>query len=217
MALLAFSCGDSDEGGGGNPAQAALIAPINNSECLTGAPVSATQSSVTFEWNASENTDSYFLYVKNLATGTTSQFNAGTSVTHQVTLQKGTPYSWYVSSRKEGRTSAASPTWKFYNAAESVTNYAPFPAEVVHPQMSSTFAGATVDLQWTADDLENDIENFKVYFGTAQNPTTLFSTTTQPQVQNVAVASGNNYYWKVVTTDTQGNSSTSQTFQFRVQ
>jgi len=218
IAMLALSCGDSgDEGGGGNPSAAALIAPINNSECLTGTPVSSTQSSVTFEWNPSENTDNYFIYIKNLATGTTSQFNAGTSLTYQATLQKGVPYSWYVSSRKEGRTSVSSPVWKFYNAADSVTNYAPFPAEAVYPEMSATHAGATIDLQWSADDLENDIETYKVYFGTNQNPTTLTATVTQPQLLNVAVVSGSTYYWKVVTTDVHGNASLSQTFQFRVQ
>lgn len=220
LAFLVISCGDSGgdgDGSGGAPTAALLIGPINNSECITGTPVSTTQTSVTFEWNPAQNADGYFLYVKNLASGTTAQFNAGTNVTYNATLQKGTPYSWYVSSRKEGQTSVASQVWKFYNAGDGVTNYAPFPAEAVFPGISATVTGPQVTLQWSADDVDGDIADYKIYFGTASNPTTLLSTVTQPQLANVAVTAGNTYYWKVVTTDGQGNNSSSQVFQFKAE
>lgn len=218
LGLAAVSCGDSESSGsGGSPKKAVLISPINNSECLTGTPVSSTQTSVTFEWNPSENTDNYFLYVKNLETGNTSQYNAGAAVTYSVTLSKATPYSWYVSSRKEGRNPANSDTWKFYNAGDAIENYAPFPAEVISPAMSSIVSGSSVTLEWSADDVDGDIVDYKVYFGTASNPTTLLSTLAQTSIANVPVVTGSTYYWKVVTTDEAGNSSTSQTFQFKAQ
>ncbi len=218
VAATAVSCGDSDSGGngGGAPAASILIAPINNAECNTGTPVSSAQTSVTFEWNPAQNADGYFLYVKNLLTGSTAQYNAGEALTYNVTLLRATPYSWYVSSRREGQSSVSSQTWKFYNAGDAITNYAPFPAELVAPAMSSIVTGSSVTLQWTASDVENDIVDYKVYFGTTANPTALLATVTQTQT-NAAVSAGNNYYWKVVTTDAQGNSSTSQTFQFKVQ
>jgi fibronectin type 3 domain-containing protein len=217
--ILAISCGDSggDEGSGGAPTASLLIAPINNSECISGTSLSSSQSKVTLEWNPSENTTAYFVYVKNLISGSVLQYNAGESLTYDVTLQKATPYSWYVSSRKDGQTSATSQTWKFYNSGDGVTNYAPFPAELDAPAMSATVTGPTVTLKWIGSDVENAIADYKVYFGTSTNPTTLLSTVTQQQIANVAVAAGASYYWKVVTTDAQGNSSTSQTFQFRVQ
>ncbi|RZJ70309.1 hypothetical protein [Flavobacterium sp.] len=219
LAAIAVSCGDSGgdgNGGGGNAAASVLIAPINNSECTTGTPVSSAQTAVTFEWNPAQNATGYFLYVKNLLTGTSSQYNAGEALTYNVTLLKATPYSWYVSARGDGQNSTPSQTWKFYNAGDAVSNYAPFPAELVAPAMSSTTFGSPVVLQWTGSDVENDIVDYKIYFGTTANPTTLLTTVTQTQA-NATVTSGTTYYWKIVTTDAQGNSSTSQTFQFKAQ
>lgn len=217
LAALAISCGDSDSGGGsGTPGETALIAPVNNSECVTGTSLSATQSKVTLEWNPATNATGYFVYVKNLQTqGALQQFNAGNAVTLDVTLQKGVPYSWYVSARNEDGNSTNSATWKFYNAGEGVSNYAPFPAEVLFPGMSATISGPTVTLQWDTSDIDNDIQNYKVYLGTNPNPTTLLATVSSQELTGVGVVSGATYYWKVVTTDTQGNASTSPVFQFK--
>lgn len=217
LAALVVSCGDNGgDGGSGNPSAAILIAPMNNSECTTGTPVSAAQSKVTFEWNPSENADTYFVYVKNLQTQSAlQQYNAGSAVTLDVTLQKGVPYSWYVSARSEGGGSTNSATWKFYNAGDGVTNYAPFPAEAVFPGMSATVAGPTVTLEWSADDLDGDIQNYAVYMDTNANPATLKGTVTQTQLAGIALAGNTTYYWKVVTTDEAGNASTSAVFQFK--
>lgn len=215
--FLVTACGDSGgEGSGGNPSAANLIAPVNNSECTTGVPVSATQSKVTFEWNPATGADSYFVYVKNLETqSAVQQYNAGNAVTLEVTLQKGVPYSWYVSARKEGGTSTNSATWKFYNAGDGIANYAPFPAEAVFPGMSATVQGPVLTLEWDADDLDNDIQEYKVYMDTNANPTTLKATVTQSQLAGVNVNGNTTYYWKVITTDAEGNSSTSPVFQFK--
>ncbi|RZJ65539.1 MAG: hypothetical protein EOO50_13410 [Flavobacterium sp.] len=217
LAALAISCGDSDNGGGsGNPGEAALIAPINNSECITGTSVSTTQSKVTFEWNPAENADTYFVYVKNLLTqSAVQQFNAGDAVTLEVTLQKGVPYSWYVSAKNEGGGSMNSATWKFYNAGEGVTNYAPFPAEATFPGMSATVTGPSITLQWEASDIDNDIASYKIYMDTNANPTTLKATVSAPELAGVAVTGNTTFYWKIVTTDAAGNSSTSPVFQFK--
>lgn len=216
---MIMSCGSDDggtgEGGGGNTDAAALGAPVNNSECITGIEVSATQSKVTFEWSEATGAQSYFVYVKNLDTQSTLQYSAGNNTSLEVTLNKATPYSWYVSANK-ATTSVNSETWKFYNSGPGITNYAPFPAELVAPAMSASVYGPTVSLQWTASDLDSDIENYKVYFGTTNSPTTLAGTVTQPTLAGVAVTSGGTYYWKVVTTDDEGNTSTSPVFQFKV-
>ncbi len=216
MALT--GCGSSDDGGGsGNNTQAAVPAfPENNSECTTGVEVSATQSKVTFSWNAAPDTETYFVYVKNLNTQNLLQYNAGANLSHEVTLEKGTPYSWYVNANKADGTTAKSETWKFYNAGSGIANYAPFPAEVVAPLMSSTVHGPTVTLQWDGSDLDNDITDYKVYMDTNANPTTLKGTVTTETMPGVAVVSGGTYYWKVVTTDDAGNVTPSPVYQFKV-
>ena len=216
--VFLFGCSSDDSGSGGSkkPIAAELIAPINNSECISGIAVSETTSKVTLEWNASENTTNYTVYVKNLLTQAASQqLNAGGATTLEVTLQKNVPYSWYVVSKNDNSDTTPSATWKFYNAGNGVVNYAPFPAEIVAPAMSSSLQGPTVTIQWEGADPDNDIVEYKVYLDGNTNPTTLISTTAQQTLANVAIASNTTYYWKVVTKDSAGNTSTSPIFQFK--
>lgn len=223
LAFASMACGSDggDEGGNGgttpgNQDAATLVLPANNSECTTGTEVSATHSKVTLQWTAAPDTETYFVYVKNLETQNTLQYNAATNTSYEVTLEKGTPYSWYVTSKKTSGSAVASPTWKFYNAGAGVTNYAPFPADAVSPEMSETVYGPTITLQWAGSDLDNDIENYEVYMGTTSNPTTLAGTVTAQTLANVAVSAGGTYYWKVVTTDEAGNATASPVYQFKV-
>jgi len=217
--LLLFSCstgGDGDSNGS-NPTVSTLVFPLNNSECLAGTAVSATESKVSFEWNAADNADSYTLYVKNLNTQITTQYNAGVATSMEITLIKGTPYSWYVVSKSAATntTPTTSEKWKFYNAGNGVVNYAPFPAEVIAPLMSISISATTVNFQWEASDVDSDIVDYKVYLDTNHNPSTLIGTVTSKNLNNIAVASNKSYYWKVVTKDSAGNTSHSAVFQFK--
>jgi len=216
--FLTLSCGSGsdDEGAaGGNANAAVLLFPLNNSECTTGTNVSTTQSKVTFEWNAAQNAALYYVYVKNLNTQAQLQYNAQSNTTMEINLSKGTPFSWYVVAKSTNGTLAESEKWKFYNAGDAIENYIPFPAELVSPTMSSTIQGPTVDLEWSGNDVDDDIVNYKVYFGTTANPTALIGTVTEARLNQVSTTSNTTYYWKVVTTDEAGNSSTSTIFQFK--
>jgi len=216
--FLAFGCGSSEENGdtaAGNANAAILLFPLNNSECTTGTNVSATQSKVTFEWNAAENAALYYVYVKNLNTQAQLQYNAQNNTSMEINLTKGTPFSWYVVAKSTSGALAESEKWKFYNAGDAIENYIPFPAELVSPAMSSTVQGPTVDLEWSGNDVDDDIVNYKIYFGTAANPTTLIGTITEERLNQVSTTSNTTYYWKVVATDEAGNSSTSTIFQFK--
>lgn len=215
---LLFACGSGGDGNGGGdlPEAPALVYPLANSECQTGQSVSPTQSRVAFEWNAAANADRYSLYVKNLSSQTILQYPTGDATSLEVNLNKGTPYSWYVVAGREGSSkTTASATWKFYNAGDPVSHYAPFPADLVAPPMSATVSGSTVTLRWTADDIDGDINGYDVYFGTASAPTSLLGHVTQTEIANVAVNPNTYYYWKVVTADAAGNTSESPVFQFR--
>ena len=219
IGLFAISCGSSDDSNseGGGTSALALNLPENNSECITGTSVSATQSAVTLEWTAVVNTETYFVYVKNLNTQSTLQFNAAANTSQSVNLSKGTPYSWYVTARKTSGETATSAVWKFYNAGAAVTSHPPFPADLVSPVMSVTIPAGTVTLQWTGGDVDNDITNYKVYMDSNTNPATLMGTVTQTSIANLPVTAGGTYYWKVITADNAGNATISPVFQFKVQ
>ena len=135
-----------------------------------------------------------------------------------IELDRGTPYGWYVTSSAEGTdVTARSDTWRFYNEGPGIENYAPFPAEVVAPERGAALAAdtASVELQWTAGDVDGDLLDYEVFLGPeGETPTPQGKQTTT--ALEVSVESGNTYQWTVVVSDTQGNTSTSEVFWFKV-
>jgi hypothetical protein len=236
-ALIFVGCGGSDGGDdsptpppptGGNddeptipdPAAATLVFPEDETECNTGVidPDNELLSTVTFEWNLSQNTDSYSVAVTNLNTGGTTFGNSDTNSV-DVKIERGVPYSWFVISRATGTIATAeSQTFRFYNEGPGIENYAPFPAEAISPSRGQNFSGiSSVNLQWTGSDIDDDIIEYEVFFGTdASALTSIGTVTTETSLADVAVTAATIYYWQVITSDAEGNTSTSEVFEFRV-
>ncbi|MBT8290959.1 MAG: hypothetical protein KJO93_08980 [Muriicola sp.] len=199
------------------PSAAALIFPDNNTECNEGIVVNETQSTVNFRWSDSENTDSYQVNLRNLDNNNTSRTNSSIN-SADITILRGVPYEWFVVSRADGTNeTSTSPTWRFYNQGPGVENYAPFPADVVSPERGSTVtASGTVSLVWAGSDVDNDLEDFEVFFGTDSSALASLGTTTDSTL-DATVVSGTVYYWRIVSRDSQGNTSQSEIFDFQVQ
>jgi hypothetical protein len=218
--LLVLSCG----GGGDNPnteepvvppSKAVLIFPENNTECNEGTVISNTESNVTFRWNPSDNTDRYTLTVRNLIEGTTQSVNSDINQ-QTLTIKRATPFSWSVVSRSNATTeTAASDTWKFYNAGSATDNYAPFPAELVSPKMGSTVNNGDVLLSWIGEDIDDDLLNYDIFLDTTNPPQAkIFSESTATSI--IAETESNTvYYWYVLSRDAKNNTSTSEIFEFR--
>lgn len=234
MSLLVFgacsSSGGDDDGptppptGGGDddpvvipdPTAATLVFPEDDSECNEGDPISDEESVVTFQWNTSQNTDSYTVTLTNLNNGQSFTAVANTNAA-PITILRGTPYEWSVTSRANGTNATAqSASWRFYNEGPGVANYAPFPAEAMNPIRGATLPSNTtsVTLQWSASDVDGDILGYQVFFGLQGNSISMGETTNTSF--EVTVSSENIYEWSVEVTDSQGNASTSETFLFRV-
>jgi len=157
------------------------------------------------------------VFLKNLNTLSTISLSSLTTEL-AITIDKGTPYSWYVISKNmKVLETAQSETWKFYNAGDPIASYAPFPADLIAPAMASTLTGITSqNLSWSGSDIDNDIVSYDVYFDISNPPTALEGNTSSSNM-DVTVAAGNTYYWRVVTKDSQGNNSQSEIFEFRVE
>ncbi|TDS11946.1 hypothetical protein DFQ03_3331 [Maribacter caenipelagi] len=227
--LLVVSCG----GGSDNenpvdpvvptvidPDAASLVFPEDNTECNEGVinTNDETKSTVTFQWSASENTDSYEIKIKNLETGSITTATS-TTIQKEVSINRGTPYEWYVISIANGTSStASSETWTFYNQGQGIENYAPFPAVAISPQRGSTIssANATITLEWSTSDVDDDIVSYEVLFDTTETTVTSLGSTTESSI-DVSVSAETTYYWKVITTDSFDNTSTSELFEFRVE
>jgi len=197
------------------PLPAILLTPGNNEPCTTGTSVSATKSTVTFTWLQAEATDLYEVHFHNLLTGD-SVVTSTASLTVDADLLKGTPYSWFIISKEKKTTKVAqSDTWKFYNSGPGITVYPPYPAEIISPAMSQSVpnVGGTITLKWKGTAGSNTIKNYDVYFGGDPSPplTNANVTTTQ---ETYNPGGPGTYYWKIVTRDNAGNTSTTQVYSF---
>lgn len=219
LAAFTLSCSGGDDGGDNNtqpPEKATLVFPLNNEECTEGTNATSTHSTIAFQWNPAASANYYQLVIKNLLTGTVEKYTAPDAI-YDVQLEKDTPYSWYVVSRRDGtQLSAQSDIWKFYNAGDGVISHPPFPAEIIAPGIGATISTATVALAWNGSDVDNDIVNYELYFDTVSPPSTLLETVSVASVNDVAVSPGTTYYWQVITVDEEGNTSQSEIFQFSV-
>jgi len=201
----------------GPPGQVMLSVPAQNSICLTGTIVSETQGSVPFSWNASSNTDSYDLVVKNLLTSVSITQNT-TKNALVLTLDRNTPYSWYVLSKStKTNTTAQSDTWRFYNPGTGVVTYPPFPAEITAPTMGQIVSGTTINLTWTGSSLTGSpIANYDIYFGTTTTPSLLKSNVKESFVNGVTIAPNTTYYWKVISRNFADKTSDTGLYEFTV-
>lgn len=215
--FLLSACND-DKISPANPIPVTLIFPFENSECIGGTDTTETESTVLFEWTEGQNTDEYELNLKNLNSGDSSS-HITNELSIPITILRATPYSWYILSKSNSTSKTAkSATWKFYNAGEVLTFYAPFPAEIVSPKMaeSITTAANVITLDWTGSDVDGDIVAYDVYFGTTNQPDIIESDVIESILNDVPISSNTVYYWEIVTKDAKGNSSNSGIYQFRI-
>jgi len=200
-----------------DPIATTLIFPENNTECNEGTILSETQSKVNFRWNASEHTDSYEVVLKNTQNDSSSNFDANTN-SKEITLERGTNYEWFVISKSiKSQVTATSETFQFFNAAPGEVNHVPFSAEAIAPENNSevTSTSGKVNLQWEATDIDDDIKDYEIFFGTNKDQLTSLGIVMETSLE-VEVTSGTAYFWKVNTNDETNNSSSSEIFGFTV-
>ena len=215
--LVLWSCG-GDDSPPPSPAAAQLVFPEQNSECTTGVNINTNQSRVTFSWEASDNTDTYRLTVTNLIFGSSNNYDTE-ATSFDVTLQKGQPYSWSVTSASDNSSQTSqSEVWSFYNAGDGITSYAPFPAGASFPEMGATVVptGGNLTLRWNGADVDDDISSYDIYLEDVNPPSAVVATTVSSEFFQVSgLAAATVYYWQVVTRDLEGNTSASPVFEFR--
>jgi hypothetical protein len=214
--LLVLSCKKDDP----RPPEAALLSfPLQNSECNTGVDLNETTSQVEFKWLQARNAETYELRVTNTASNITQTVSTE-SLSAKLPLAKGAPYSWVVLTRNtETQVTTTSAAWQFYNAG-SETTYAPFPAQLIVPLSGASTVrdiNNEVELDWSGADVDNDIAGYEVYFGVETPPVDLIASPSAGNSKiNVSVTPNSVYYWKILTRDSEGNTSDSGIFTFRV-
>ena len=222
IALTLWSCGG---GGGGDdppdpppptnraPSAPTQSAPTNNLLCI--------DNSVQFQWSSSTDPDgdavSYQLqiatdnqFTQNLITRTV----ATTSTT--VSLSRGVAYYWRVKAvDSKNASSAYSSTFSFYTEGDGISNHLPFIPVLVSPEMDQVVTTASVSLEWTASDVDDDPLTFDVYFDTVNPPANVQSSDQSGTTLNVNLSASTNYYWRVVVKDDKGGQTIGQVWKFK--
>ncbi len=211
-------------GGGGNddpvkpaPGVLTLSSPADNTACLKSSSSGLT-ASVVLSWSIASNADSYQIEIKNLNTQTTTTYSTN-SLSYTASLAVNTPYSWnVVAVNTIGK--ATSPVWKFYLSGTAASNYAPFPADLTTPALDAIVnangaSAVQVTFQWTGSDPDNDIASYTFYLDNI-NASTVAVASQTASVLTQNLSSNKTYYWKVLTTDKVGNTSTSAVSSFQV-
>ena len=196
------------------PGKSSLSAPENNEVCYEGEAVDASNSAVSFSWDASSDTDSYDLQITNQETNQTQTESGITSTSKAVTLATDVSYSWKVVSKaNDTNDTTSSDTWQFYLAGDGQENYAPFPATIISPTSGAAVdaSNGLVTLSWEGNDPdEGDSLTYTIYFDEIdglQDPQTANTNITDTSLE-VEVESGTTYYWRVKTSDGTSSSFT---------
>lgn len=200
------------------PTSATLVFPEANEECTAGIILSEIESEVVFRWGNIDEGYSYEVNLTNLNTKENQIFSTENTEL-PIRLARGVPYSWFVTSIIiESQNRIDSDTEVFYNAGPGLHSYIPFPAQLVAPDLNTQLPASqnTVNLEWLASDLDNDIKEYDVYFDESNPPLLFRAEITDTFLNDISINAGTTYYWKIVTRDEVGNESNSKNFSFQV-
>ena len=107
-----------------------------------------------------------------------------------------------------------------YNAGIGTNSYAPFPAELVYPPDGGVieYGADALEVRWIGNDVDNDIMEYELFFGTQETFKYPILTTTDTSFWfwNSEHTVGTRFYWKVKIIDSEGNSSVSSLNSFIV-
>ncbi|HSQ46767.1 MAG TPA: hypothetical protein VLM44_07605, partial [Lutibacter sp.] len=188
-------------------------APANNSLC--------TDNVLNFQWNASTDSQgdaiTYQIEVsKNTQFSQIAHTQTSTTTSKSITLEKGIAYYWRVKATdSKSAASNYSATYTLYTEGVGITNHLPFSPVLVSPALNSVQTAATVNLQWTASDVDaSDALTYDVYFGTVHPPTAIVSSNQSANSSNRTVTASTKYYWKVVVKDGKGGQTVGQVWSF---
>jgi len=219
ISVSLWSCG----GGGDTPTPPPVVntaptvpilaSPTNISLCIDNV--------VNFTWNASTDAEggviTYEIQVaKNTSFSPVSHTQTSTTTSKSITLEKGIAYYWRVKATDSKNASGNySSTFSLYTEGLGITNHLPFSPVLVSPALNSVQATATVNLQWTASDVDtSDTLTYDVYFGTVNPPTAIVSANQSASSLSRTVTASTKYYWKVTVKDNKGGQTIGQVWSF---
>jgi len=186
--------------------------PTNNLLCIN--------NTLDFEWEKATDPDgdnlSYIIEIAADNTFSSLIHNYTVSATSRtITLDKGEAFYWRVKAKDpKGLTSEYSSIFQFYTEGIGEENHLPFSPAITSPSLEGTVQGSTVDLKWTASDVDNDPLTFDILFDTSNPPVTKVGDNQSDTSLTVNLAANTKYYWQVIVKDDKGGQTLGQIWSF---
>ncbi|WP_303319068.1 hypothetical protein Q4Q34_00235 [Flavivirga abyssicola] len=219
--ILTYSCsGGGDDSGEQAENQAptkvsTLTYPTNNLLCITNV--------LDFQWEAASDPDgdsvSYVLEISqdNGFAAIDESFTVS-NTNKTVTLDKGIAYYWRVKATdSKNLSSDYSSVYQFYTEGDGGLNHLPFAPELLSPDLNTTITGSTVNLNWKANDVDDDSLTYDVFFGTENPPVNKEGDNQEENSLTVNINASTDYYWKVIAKDNNGGETIGQVWSFSTQ
>lgn len=216
VVVLMFSCsgsGDTTEQEKAPNKVTMLTYPTNNLLCIN--------NTLDFQWGESTdpNGDVVF-YILDIATKSdfsdVESFTLKEETIKTVTLERGRSYFWRVLARdSKNFESDYSEVYQFYTQGEGEENHLPFSPVLIAPKKGAIVSGASVGLEWTAADVDEDVLTYDVYFDTVNPPVSKVEDNQSKNKMNASLNSAETYYWKVIVKDGNGGESIGQVWSFQ--
>lgn len=188
--------------------------PTNNLLCI--------DNSVTFEWNASTDSDGDAITYQ-LQVATNNQFNENlqtlnniSSTSTQLSLDRGVAYYWRVKAMdSKNASSDYSSVFQFYTEGDGELNHLPFSPALVGPNLNSIVQTTSATLSWTASDVDNNPLTFDVYFDTINPPESIISENQSELSLEVDLSASTDYFWQIIVKDDKGGVTNGQVWNFK--
>lgn len=209
ICVIAISCSSDGRDENTTPPQEnnapsipALLFPSNNMLCIDNV--------LLFDWEKSTDPDSDAITYE-VQVATDNQFSnivhaaSSKDTNREITLEKGEAYYWRVRAKDtKGDESEYSITWQFYTEGDGEQNHLPFAPSLVFPVNASEINESSVELRWSANDVDNDVLIYNVFFGLENPPNNITEGQTENKIIIDELESGQTYYWKIEVLDGNG-------------
>ncbi len=196
------------------PSKVDLIYPSENLLCI--------DNLIAFNWSPSVDPENdvvkYKITIaKNRSLTDLVEDRVVSGTTINITLENGVAYYWRITPEDlKDNIGESSSVFAFYTEGIGVSNYAPFTAEIISPDINSSINAGTISLNWKgADTNTEDVLTYELFFGEATDPA-LVSSDLTAETSDVIVESGKTYYWKINTLDNFGAKTIGQIWSFNV-
>ena len=189
------------------PTKAMGVLPANGEPCSDYQEISDDDSKVLvdFRWNMAQFAKSYVLTISE---GTALAFSNSLNTTQtNVTLNRGTTYTWWVTSVNDSGETAGD-TYSFTTPGIPEGNFAPYAAEI---EIEFDTSSLEMLVAWIGRDEEDDILKYDVVVKQGDDVLLEETDTSSTSLAPLNYINGTEYSVEVKSTDTSGSFSFSTT------